>query len=95
MVSASNKEKQCYTQGYGNVKHFVIDRVLLKIHFYSEADKGIKAKFSLLYKGPYPIRETKTESIYVLDMGASKHMNEAHVSGNAEPRQGLNEIKGN
>ena len=33
-----------------------------------------------LYEGPYTIKETKADNIYVLDMGASKRLDEAQVS---------------
>ena len=80
LVSATEKQKDRYNQGRKKVQYFVGDRVLLKTHTLSDATKGINAKLSPLYEGPYTIKETKAENIYVLDMGASKRLDEAHVS---------------
>ena len=80
LVASTDKQKDRYNQGRKNVKYFVGDRVLLKIHTLSDAEKGIKAKLAPLYEGPYTIKEVKAENIYILDMGNSKRMDEAHVS---------------
>ena len=80
LVSSRDDQKDRYNQGRKNVEYFVRDRVLLKTYTLSYTEKGIEAKLASIYEGPFTIKEVKAENIYVLDMGDSKRMDEAHVS---------------
>ena len=80
LASSTDEQKDRYNQGRKNVKYFVGNKVLLKAHTLLDAEKGMKTKLAPLFEGPYTIKEVKAESIYVLDMGGSKRMDEARVS---------------
>ena len=64
LTASRNKQVDRYNHGRKNVKYFVGDRVLLKTH---------------TYEGLYTIKEAKAENIYILDMGSSRRMDEAHL----------------
>ena len=70
LVLASNKQKQRYIQGRKDVKYFIGDKILLKTHTLSDASKGINAKLSPPWEGPYTIIEVKADNIYRLDMAS-------------------------
>ena len=74
------RQEKYYNRGRKHVQFFVGDQVLRKVHVLSNAAASFSAKLAPKYEGPYEIKEVLGDSVYMLDMGASRRNAKVHVA---------------
>ena len=79
---ARARQEKYYNRGKRDVRYFVGDLVMRKVHVLSDASKRFNAKLAAKFEGPYKIVEVLSPSVYVVEKveGTSRRIAKIHVS---------------
>ena len=60
-------QEMYYNRGKRDVRYFVGDLVIRKVHVLSDASKRFNAKLAAKFEGPYKIVEVVSPTVYVVE----------------------------